>query len=133
MKGCICHFAKWQIHPFISKGTNKYVNCQNMSATSWHPHPLQFPTCSVFLWSTHLFAFFIFIWVCSPQVSSLCYFYTAHTSLLDMLMIVVIVRPRVNMCSTSGIYDHETRRFRICTSVCSYTPHVITCLMCVRR
>ena len=24
MKGCICHFVKWQIHPFISKGT-KYV------------------------------------------------------------------------------------------------------------
>ena len=21
MKGSICHFAKWQIHPFISKGT----------------------------------------------------------------------------------------------------------------
>ena len=21
MKGCICHFKKWQIHPFISKGT----------------------------------------------------------------------------------------------------------------
>ena len=21
MKGCICHFAKWQIHPFISKKT----------------------------------------------------------------------------------------------------------------
>ena len=21
MKGCICHFAKWLIHPFISKGT----------------------------------------------------------------------------------------------------------------
>ena len=21
MKGCICHFTKWQIHPFISKGT----------------------------------------------------------------------------------------------------------------
>ena len=21
MKGCICHFEKWQIHPFISKGT----------------------------------------------------------------------------------------------------------------
>ena len=21
MKGCICHFAKWHIHPFISKGT----------------------------------------------------------------------------------------------------------------
>ena len=20
MKGCICHFVKWQIHPFISKG-----------------------------------------------------------------------------------------------------------------
>ena len=22
MKGCICHFTKWQIHLFISKGTN---------------------------------------------------------------------------------------------------------------
>ena len=22
MKGCICHFVKWQIHPFISKETN---------------------------------------------------------------------------------------------------------------
>ena len=22
MKGCICHFTTWQIHPFISKGTN---------------------------------------------------------------------------------------------------------------
>ena len=21
MKGCICHFTKWQIHPFISKGS----------------------------------------------------------------------------------------------------------------
>ena len=21
MKGCICHFTKWQIHPFISKET----------------------------------------------------------------------------------------------------------------
>ena len=21
MKGCICHFVKWQIHPSISKGT----------------------------------------------------------------------------------------------------------------
>ena len=21
MKGCICHFVKWQIHPFIYKGT----------------------------------------------------------------------------------------------------------------
>ena len=21
MKGCICHYTKWQIHPFISKGT----------------------------------------------------------------------------------------------------------------
>ena len=22
MKGCICHFVRWQIHPFISNGTN---------------------------------------------------------------------------------------------------------------
>ena len=21
MKGCICHFTKWTIHPFISEGT----------------------------------------------------------------------------------------------------------------
>ena len=25
MKGCICHFVKWQIHPFMSKVTN-YVH-----------------------------------------------------------------------------------------------------------
>ena len=25
MKGCICHFAKWQIHPFISKECVSYV------------------------------------------------------------------------------------------------------------
>ena len=25
MKGCICHFVKWQIHPFMSKGTKMYV------------------------------------------------------------------------------------------------------------
>ena len=24
MKGCICYFAKWQIHPFISNGTKSY-------------------------------------------------------------------------------------------------------------
>ena len=24
MKGCICHFVKWQIHPLISKGTICY-------------------------------------------------------------------------------------------------------------
>ena len=27
MKGCICHFTKWQIHLFISKGAN-YVFVQ---------------------------------------------------------------------------------------------------------
>ena len=25
MKGCICHFKKWQIHPFISKGTKCFA------------------------------------------------------------------------------------------------------------
>ena len=25
MKGCICHFVKWQIHPFLSKGTNCHL------------------------------------------------------------------------------------------------------------
>ena len=26
MKGCICHFTKWQIHLFISKGTQCWTN-----------------------------------------------------------------------------------------------------------
>ena len=26
MKGCICHFTKWRIHPFISKGTTSSDN-----------------------------------------------------------------------------------------------------------
>ena len=26
MKGCICHFVKLQIHPFISKGTKYGIN-----------------------------------------------------------------------------------------------------------
>ena len=25
MKECVCHFTKWQIHPFISKGTKERV------------------------------------------------------------------------------------------------------------
>ena len=29
MKGCICHFTKWQIHPFISRGT-RYNNMYTM-------------------------------------------------------------------------------------------------------
>ena len=24
MKGCICHFVEWQIHPFLSKETPEY-------------------------------------------------------------------------------------------------------------
>ena len=35
MKGCICHFAKWQIHPFISKGKN----CQWPTLPSPHVVP----------------------------------------------------------------------------------------------
>ena len=36
MKGCNCHFVKWQIHLFISKGTtcsckNRRVTCYNMT------------------------------------------------------------------------------------------------------
>ena len=27
MKGCICHFVKWQIHPFISKVKSYYNSC----------------------------------------------------------------------------------------------------------
>ena len=35
MKGCICHFTKWQIHPFISEGTN-YILC-NSPVIFWPP------------------------------------------------------------------------------------------------
>ena len=34
MNGWICHFAKWQIHPFISKGTNKSGNFVFLLASS---------------------------------------------------------------------------------------------------
>ena len=33
MKGCICHFSKWQIHPFISKGTITWHESWIMSHT----------------------------------------------------------------------------------------------------
>ena len=29
MKGCICHFVKWLIHPFVSKGTIVIIDLQN--------------------------------------------------------------------------------------------------------
>ena len=37
MKGCIWHFVKWQIHPFISKGTIwsfMCINSYNLKATT---------------------------------------------------------------------------------------------------
>ena len=34
MKGCMCHFAKWQMHPFISKGTTCIIG-------SWVKWPLR--------------------------------------------------------------------------------------------
>ena len=33
MKGCICHFAKWQIHPFISKRTI-WPKCSGITLTT---------------------------------------------------------------------------------------------------
>ena len=27
MKGCMRHYAKWQIHPFLFKGANIYLYC----------------------------------------------------------------------------------------------------------
>ena len=41
MKGCICHFAKWHIHLFISKATKFFAastakaNCSNCSLVYW--------------------------------------------------------------------------------------------------
>ena len=35
MKGCICHFLKWQIHPFISKGTKNLFLVGTPSARDW--------------------------------------------------------------------------------------------------
>ena len=37
MKGCICHLTKWQIHPFISKGTN-YLLSQRLASTCYVTH-----------------------------------------------------------------------------------------------
>ena len=37
MKGCICHFTEWQIHPFISKGTTCRFICH---FTMWQIYPL---------------------------------------------------------------------------------------------
>ena len=34
MKGCICHFAKWQIHPIISKGA--ICNCHLSDESLWY-------------------------------------------------------------------------------------------------
>ena len=31
LKGCICHFSKWQIHPFISKGMRWCHLCHEMT------------------------------------------------------------------------------------------------------
>ena len=50
MKRCICHLAKWQIHPFMSKGTNcgRPLNCcakpkdSNYSLTSKQLLPFAF-------------------------------------------------------------------------------------------
>ena len=42
MKGCICHFVKWKLHPFISKVTKCVVSNQtNMS----NFHPLEVVGC----------------------------------------------------------------------------------------
>ena len=44
MKGCICHFTKWQIHPFISKGT--IITC-NVQCRMWWcaPEPKRVNVC----------------------------------------------------------------------------------------
>ena len=45
MKGCICHFGKWQIHPFISKGTTStpyiYSPTEQFPQLPTHALPLQ--------------------------------------------------------------------------------------------
>ena len=35
MIGCICHFTKWQIHPFISKGTNYVFDSAHIMETDF--------------------------------------------------------------------------------------------------
>ena len=35
MKGCICHFVKWQIHPFISKVTICVYSCLFTFSAEW--------------------------------------------------------------------------------------------------
>ena len=38
MKGCICHFSKWQIHPFIFKGAMYWLIVGSSSATLVQHH-----------------------------------------------------------------------------------------------
>ena len=59
MRGCICHFTKWQIHPFISKwtirGFRRKISMKlfyqlmailvNFALTSSHLHPLEVKNC----------------------------------------------------------------------------------------
>ena len=39
MKGCVCYFAKWQIHPFITKGTN-YIQRSDQRSSTTNKHCL---------------------------------------------------------------------------------------------
>ena len=45
MKGCICHFVKWQIHPFIYPSICHFVKCQI--------HPFLSKGTSCLIWVSH--------------------------------------------------------------------------------
>ena len=60
-KGCICHFVKWQIHPFISEGPNMCLSSVSYFHTYWLE---KFPTGNI-LWVTGYLGnilFFKYFW-----------------------------------------------------------------------
>ena len=60
MKGCICHFVKWQIHTFISKGMpcihlytvsfHLFVACWTKSRSTWNMWEQPAEMAEPFLW-----------------------------------------------------------------------------------
>ena len=93
MKGCICHFWKWQIHPFISKETNYSLKNYHVNHCKWpmslrrsmsiitrirrginiHPH-LGLIILTVIIITTHL------QYPVYDQLSTVLYIYTDLTS-----------------------------------------------------
>ena len=60
MKRCICHFVKWQIHPFISNGTVYAHPCLQVGDTFHFDvfHVERYPCSSTFFLETQMLSFY---------------------------------------------------------------------------